>query len=154
MIKYIDADLLRKEINRRIEFLKNAELDWSKQGDIETSVYYIGKSFALDELTDFIDSLQQGQPDENLDEAARNYGVRGNANGVGGEDYANDLEIAFKAGAYWQKSQMLKDVIEADVNTYKDPVLSCGWAEFVVDMPSSETDKLGDKVRIIIVKED
>ena len=59
MAKYIDAELLRNEIKRRIEILKKAELDWSKQGDTETSLYYSGKSVALDEFTDFIDSLQQ-----------------------------------------------------------------------------------------------
>jgi len=105
-MKYINADLLRKEIKRRIEILKKAELDWSKQGDTETSVYYSGKSVALDEFTDFIDSLKQEQPEADLDEAARDYGVRGNANGVGGEDYAHDLEIAYKAGAEWMKNQL------------------------------------------------
>lgn len=57
---------------------------------------------------DYIHSVmkEQEQQDENLDEAARDYGVRGNANGVGGEDYANDLAIAFKAGAQWMKEQL------------------------------------------------
>lgn len=67
MIKYIDADLLRKEINRRIELLTKAILDWSKQGDKETSVYYSGKSVALDEFAKFIDSLQQEQPEVDLE---------------------------------------------------------------------------------------
>ena len=58
-MKYIDADLLRKEIKRRIEILKKVELDLSQQGDTETSVYYLGKSVALDEFANFIDSLQQ-----------------------------------------------------------------------------------------------
>ena len=43
---------------------------------------------------------------DNLKEAARDYGIKGNANGVGGEDYANDLAIAFKAGAQWMKDQL------------------------------------------------
>lgn len=51
-------------------------------------------------------SQEWSEEDENLDEAARDYGVRGNANGVGGEDYANDLAIAFKAGAQWMKEQL------------------------------------------------
>lgn len=55
------------------------------------------------------------------------------------------------AGAEWQKTQMMKDAVEADVNTYEDLVARQSWAEFVVKMP---TNKLGDKVRIIIVKED
>lgn len=67
--------------------------------------------------------------------------------------YKELLTYLFKAGAEWMKAKMMEEAVEADVNTYKDPILSCGWAEFVVDMPSTETDKLGDKVRIIVIKE-
>ena len=60
-MKLIDAEKLKAEIERRIEILKKAELDCAKQGDTETSVYFRGKSVALDEFTCFIDSLQQEQ---------------------------------------------------------------------------------------------
>ena len=81
---------------------------------------------------------------------------------------------SFKAGAEWQyqkdreefakikaktwcegfdahKEQMLKDAVEADVNTYIDLAAGKSWAEFVVRMPTKE---LGDKVRMVIIKED
>lgn len=58
-----------------------------------------------------------------------------------------------KAGAEWQKEQLMKEAMEADVNTYEDLVLNYGCAEFVVDMPFSEIEKFGDKARIIILKE-
>lgn len=57
---------------------------------------------------------------------------------------------AFKAGAEWDREQMMKEAVEADVNIYRDLVAGKSWAEFVVEMP---TNNLGDKVRVIIVKE-
>lgn len=58
--------------------------------------------------------------------------------------------IGYEAGAEWQKEQMMKGAVEADVNTYRDLAAGKSWAEFVIEMP---TNNLGDKVRIIIVKE-
>lgn len=60
-----------------------------------------------------------------------------------------DIADAFKAGAEWQKEQMLKDAVEGYVNYYED---SGGilMAEAQVGCPYHN----GDKVKIIIVKED
>ena len=65
--------------------------------------------------------------------------------------YKELLMFLFKAGAEWQKAQMMEESVEADVNTYEDLVAGKSWAEFVVEMP---TNNLGDKVRIIIVKKE
>lgn len=56
---------------------------------------------------------------------------------------------AFEAGAEWQKTQMMKEAVEGYVNYYED---SGGilMAEAQVGCPYHT----GDKVRIIIVKED
>lgn len=62
-----------------------------------------------------------------------------------------DLDDAFETGADWMEKQMLKEAVEADVNIYRDLAAGKNWAEFVVEMP---TNNLGDKVRIIVVKED
>ena len=67
------------------------------------------------------------------------------------QDAAFRAMYHFRAGAKWQKEQMMKEAVEADVNIYGDIVAGKKWAEFVVEMP---TNNLGDKVRIIIVKED
>lgn len=66
-------------------------------------------------------------------------------------DYWNGAHDGFIAGAKWQKEQMMKEAVEADVNIYRDLAAGKSWAEFVVEMP---TNNLGEKVRIIIVKED
>lgn len=75
------------------------------------------------------------------------------------EEYASDYpayndeqaiaKYAFKRGAEWQKSQMLKDAVEGFVNYYED---SGGklMAEAQVGCPYH----FGDRVKIIIVKED
>ena len=102
MTKYIDAELLREEIER----LKEEYNEQVSARLISESLVSMGKVEALNKILAFIESLQQEQQDENLDEAACDYGIRGNSNGVGGEDYANDLAIAFKAGAQWMKDQL------------------------------------------------
>ena len=58
--------------------------------------------------------------------------------------------IGFLEGAEWAREQMLKDAVEADVNVYRDLAEGESWAEFVARMP---TQNLGDKVRLVIIKE-
>lgn len=41
----------------------------------------------------------------NLDEAADTFAHNGDVNGVGGDDYEDDLRITFKAGAEWMAGQ-------------------------------------------------
>lgn len=123
---------------------------------LDNSEQALGYGLALDDIEKFLDTLSE-EHDKNLEEAAEEYGkaqygrkaslLPDRCRGC----YA-PIVYAFITGAEWQKEQMLENAVEADVNTYKDPVLSCGWAEFVVDMPSSEIDKFGDKVRIIVLK--
>jgi hypothetical protein len=69
----------------------------------------------------------------------------------GWELETQDITDAFIAGAKWDRSQMMKEAVEADVNIYRDLAAGKSWAEFVVEKPPKN---LGDKVRIIIVKED
>ena len=63
------------------------------------------------------------------------------------------LRIAFQKGARWQKSQIMKDAVEAEVYWYDGPILN-----YAIDQLCEVLDKMGidvgDKVRIIIVKED
>lgn len=122
----------------------------------------------------FQQTYEFAETQKELEEAAYKYSFDSRPSIYGQVDVID----AFKAGAEWQASQMpmpedtvlfqkgvaegrrlekediMKDAVEADVNTYKDPVLNCGWAEFVVDMPSVETDKFGDKVHIVVLKEE
>ena len=66
-MKYIDADLLRKEIEHRIDILSDVSIKCAKNDDMEMHNYYHGKAISLDELLSFIDSLQQEQPEIDLE---------------------------------------------------------------------------------------
>ena len=59
------------------------------------------------------------------------------------------FDEGFKLGRRLERQNMMKEAVEADVNTYKDLAAGKSWAEFVVEMP---TANLGDKVRIVILK--
>lgn len=94
------------------------------------------------------------QPSEVLEEAAidyadyarkqpKDYAISSVA------DYDHGCIDGFKAGAEWHKRQMMKEAVEGYVNYYED---SGGilMAEAQVGCPYHN----GDKVKIIIVKED
>ena len=84
-MKYIDADRLKAEIERR-------------KG-------YISVTHFAEELLSFIDSLPAEKPSEDLEEVAENiYKV---PFGTRAED--------FIAGAVWQKRQILKEAVEGRV---------------------------------------
>lgn len=108
-----------------------------------------------EEIVEAIKTLSQSSLPTNLDEMAQKvedyYDV--------GEErgylccHRGDIKDAFIAGAEWQKEQMMKDAVEADVNTYELTPGGSAYVEFVVDMPVARF-KFNDKVRIIIVKEE
>jgi hypothetical protein len=65
--------------------------------------------------------------------------------------YDDGFKNGFDEGVDEGKRLMMEDAVEADVNIYRDLAAGKSWAEFVVEKPPKN---LGDKVRIIIVKED
>ncbi len=60
-------------------------------------------------------------------------------------------QVAFRKGAKWQKEQMMKEAVDAKIYGYDDGSyeLIASW----LDLPK-RIYKDGDKVRIIIVKEE
>ena len=108
----------------------------------------------LSRLKRFIDSIPDEQISDDLEGAARLYAIPHYMKDIDMhyiEEYPYDpgLEVAFKAGAEWQKEQMMKEAVEGYVNYYED---SGGilMAEAQVGCPYHN----GDKVKIIIVKEE
>ena len=72
MSKYIDVDILRKEIEKR---LKNIRDYMNGSGmKFKGPKYYQaqGKESSYDAILNIIDSLQQEQPEVDLEEASRN----------------------------------------------------------------------------------
>ena len=63
--------------------------------------------------------------------------------------HRGDIKDAFIAGAEWQKAKMMEGAVEGEVylyNGYKREAIA-----ILVDIPK---DKLGDKVKVIFIKED
>ena len=167
-----NIDKIRQEIERRRDFFYERFLK-KGIGCVEESRYdeCVEILSFIDSLPDctvctkgngrvkdeVFDTLAEQEPNKSLEEAAEEYrresyrkSVLPNIDGPANE-YCGNIKDAFIAGAEWQKEQMLKDAVEADVNTYIDLAAGKSWAEFVVRMP---TKHLGDKVRIIVIKED
>lgn len=88
--------------------------------------------------------LYQPSLPSNIDEAAETFAHNGDVNGVGGDDYEDDLRITFKSGAEWLADQ------GASYNT------EVGWIDgpTVLDWPDNILDgfKMGDKVVVQIRK--
>lgn len=87
---------------------------------------------------------------DDLEEAADEYaGVNYDCETEADAFYHHIETESFKAGAEWQKTQMMKEAVEGYVNYYED---SGGilMAEAQVGCPYH----IGDKVKIIILKDD
>lgn len=68
MGKYIDADKLKVDIKKRYdEMLNRAKID------ANNAEYWNGKADSYRAIYDLIDSLQQEQPEVNLEEAITDY---------------------------------------------------------------------------------
>ena len=143
MAKYIDADRLKAEIERR-------------KG-------YISVTHFAEELLSFIDSLKQEQPSlpSNLDEAAKRIVIQLHpcmeySSILGDHLTMGELVELVKAGANWHKAQMLKDAVDGKVvnlaDTYDDLTISVEGKELNEALqPLGVKD--GDKVKVIIVPE-
>lgn len=83
---------------------------------------------------------------KDLEEAANKFGIR---QGVELKPFAIKF---FKAGAEWQKQQIMKDAVDVFVNTYEN-TNDGNYVEFVTEQ-SPYKFKETEKCKIIIVKED
>ena len=95
-------------------------------------------------LDAYIDSLQEEPVSEELEKAAKNYSNNlDNIRGSMGEQTRN----AFKAGAKWQKEQMMAKAIDGEVGYWNIRGLSIN-----MDFPRSLEED--DRVKLIIIKKD
>ena len=102
-------------------------------------------------LTEFAEKLKEPTSDD-LEQAAIDYdSCRPALYGEDDEgDYVEYIEVrkdAFIAGAQWQREQMMKDAIEVRINRDRlynlKPIIHEKYLDY----------KIGDKVKIIIIKE-
>ena len=163
-MKYIDADLLRKEIDRRYN-------EYSAKKKTDDFIYYSGMADALDLFEQFLDTLSE-EPDKSLEEEAGEWAE----NEAYGKSDA-EFEMAYKgfiAGAKWQAEQDDRDVVfwkgmqyayarlkEEAEGVVQDhgQFINFGDGKYIDLDPTLENKPIveladGDKVRVIIIKDD
>lgn len=158
MSKYIDADLLRKEIEEERKNIEGLFIE----GD---NNFYDGQDDAYNHTLALIDSLMQEQPSlPDLDEAAEDFVweiMENDEDGISDlcrklnhlskiSDFYDGLAEFFKAGAEWQKQQMMKEAVEGEIQMRYSGCLCAKTIRAI----NEDKFKFGDKVRIIIVKEE
>lgn len=100
-------------------------------------------------ILSFIDSLQEKPVSEELEKAAKDYSNNlDNIRGSMGEQTRN----AFKAGAKWQKEQMLKKSFGATVCKYLNTFLKEMDKDAISQALREYTN--GDRVRVLIIKQE
>lgn len=130
---------------------RKAVFDWEQFKEVAGIFYGFGKK-------DSPETKEKKEPGESLEEAAENYiAPIENDEGL---DYINfngrDIKDAFIAGAEWQKKQMMKETVEGE-----GEVQFFGETQGVprtIKIPRMQEllkpFKDGDKVRIIVIKEE
>ena len=145
---------IRQEIERHRQAIRVLNEHTAPEQTSKTCAIFQYSDTILSDLLSFLDTLSEA-PNKSLEEAAEKYrresyrkSVMPNTDGPIPE-YGGNVKDAFIAGAEWQKSQMMKEAVEGYVNYYED---SGGilMAEAQVGCPYHN----GDKVKIIIVKEE
>ena len=106
------------------------------------------KNYYLLTVAEFIDSMPEEPVSEDLEEAATDF-AEGEWEGIHDNDgnplYDQDyVEYSFKAGAQWQKEQMMAKAVDGTARP-EDSEVWCNLA--------SNNLKDGDKVKVIVIKE-
>ena len=159
-----NIDKIKAEIERRKEFFHERGFGCDNAIEVE-----------LESLLSFIDSLQEESVSEDLEEVALEAAVKFEQSPVG-ENLSKDLAQLFISGALWQmkqeqetielaedhallagriqmKEEMMREAVDADVNTYEELPSGKSYVEFVADIPASRFKKR-NKVKLIILKDD
>jgi hypothetical protein len=164
-VERIKAELKRLYNQSLVDENRQAELDLKS-----AACTSYGKSKACKELLSFINSMQEEPVSEDLYEAAENYGDEldnilavcddnDGDNTIG--EYAKE---AFKAGANWQKAQLLAgDAIKEVKGSFGGEIKVDLYAkldngEYIDFYPSMEPApacdvKIGNRVRIIVMED-
>lgn len=150
-----DKERIRNEIERLIDILERNSGCTGVFGDSQMAAY--------EKILSFIDSMQEEPMSEDLEEACNSY-YDETWDEHGGKamvvDGCHDIwfpslapDDFFKAGAQWQKEQMMKDAIECNIGWYDGLLL-----DYTQQQQDKALDKIGakigDKVKVIIIKEE
>lgn len=108
---------------------------------------------ALDYIESYINTLSKQQVEEpvsdDLEEAAEEYLQKVKAGFLRTLEHPTAKDC-FKAGAEWQKEQMMKEAVEYEVGMHGEPI------KITLDKYVQRARGIfpGDKIKIIIIKED
>lgn len=127
-----DKEKIKAEIERHMKEYSPVQ---SSEGKYRIEAYK--------ELLGFIDDIQEEPVSEDMEEAAFDYAEACKYDG--GEKLL--CVEHFKAGAQWQKEQMMKDAVDGEVY-----MTIFGDATITVDNLNGDLAQ-GDKVKVIIIKE-
>lgn len=138
-----DKEKIREKVKRR----KEVNLDNHAEGYVQ----------ACDDIRSFINSIQEPFISEDLEKASREYADNHYANYFDSEEGEENYwcsRFGFKAGADWQKRQMMKEAVSRVVHIGEDSCPFLRRYELAYDIKIQVPDiNEGDKVKLIIVKE-
>ena len=138
------VEQIRTEIERLYKEAKEEPYTGRMEGRLE----------ALDKLDAFIDSLEEEPVSEDLEQAAVEAFKH-----IVDSDKNNFYEI-FKAGANWQKEQMMKDAVDAYILQSFNPVTESieidrhGFKCEYGQKKSTPYVIAGEQVKLVIIKEE
>ena len=176
-------ELIRAKIEQLKHYAEESKMEWINDGYNQNAFAEDCRISSFDKLLTFIDSLPDEPVSDDLEEAAREIVIkmhpcmkdctilgdrltRGQLMALvkAGAEWQSKKEQdiietaedhAFLAGANWQKEQMMKDAVEGEV------CILPGRAAYVKEKDNESLKqylldhfKYGDKVKIIIVKEE
>ena len=147
-----------QKIRKKVEKLMygfNLEADIASCEDAETEKLADIKYQLCKKILDYIDEVQKEPVSEDLKKAAEDYGIR-----QGAELKPFAIKY-FKAGAKWQKEQMMKNAVDNTcmvIGKVDDHInVRIGVFEKPHEIWHCKCDtskfKIGDKVKVIVIKE-
>jgi len=134
MRQYIDAEKLISEIERRLKSLREWKIGWERKLPLVRSrTYYknFGKESAYDAILNIIDSLQQEQPEGNLEYWLEHFGMPKEnidycitqiAQGYGACRYLEGIQHGAEAINELAKQEQPEVDFEKEINRYFEPI--------------------------------
>ena len=151
-----DKEKIRAEIERLKQYAESSKMEWIDDGYNQNAFAEDCRISSFDKLLSFIDSLPEEpscpKESDDLEEAAETFNRKDAARMWDYEDKTEGeiVEAAFKSGADWQKLKMMEGSVEGEIT--KDIHNLLHVKSDVLPMLSGF--KFGDKVKIIIIKDD
>ncbi len=144
-----DKELIKQEIERIEQILD--DFNKTHNNTIDNGIVSANKSICK-HIKSFINSLPEEPASEDLEEEIDRF--EDWINNFNQSDYPTSYTVRDIARhfAEWQKQQMMKDAVDAFVNTYENTDDS-NYVEFVTEQ-SPYKFKETEKCKIIIVKEE